>query len=122
MVSTSSTKSTDTDTDTDDDDDSSGYVDYDEKDDDDDSVDDDDRIIEIDSDDDEDEFVPEEYIFPSYFIFVLWGPFVEKEKQLSMFLLGKITIPSNSDLIYYQQYTYLLFINQLIQAMLLRAQ
>jgi hypothetical protein len=33
--------------------------------------------------------VPKEYIFPSFMAFVLWGPFAPKEKQLSLFLLGK---------------------------------
>jgi hypothetical protein len=83
------------------DDDSSGYVDYDEKDDGDDSIDNHDRIIVIDNEEDDNEFVPPDYIFPSYFSFMLWGSFAEKEKQLPMFLLGKNFILYFSDLIFY---------------------
>jgi hypothetical protein len=36
-----------------------------------------------------DEFVPDDYIFNSYFAFCLWGPFATQEKQLTLFLLGK---------------------------------
>jgi hypothetical protein len=98
---TTSSPTDDTDTEDDDnDDDSSGYVNYDEKDDDDDSIDDDDHIIVIDKKEDDDEFVPTDFIFPSYFCFMLWGPFAEKEKQLPMFLLGKNFIFYFSDLIF----------------------
>ena len=47
-------------------------------------------VSEIDSDD-EDE-VPNDYIFPSFMAFVLWGPFAEKENQLTLFLLGKTIV------------------------------
>jgi hypothetical protein len=88
----------DTESDDDDDDnnhDGSGDVDYEEEeeeddDDDDDDGDDDeyndDKVVQKRDVDDEDEFVPDDCIFPSYFCFVLWGPFVEKEKQLTLFL------------------------------------
>ena len=33
--------------------------------------------------------MPKDYIFPSFMAFVLWGPFAPKEKQLTLFLLGK---------------------------------
>jgi hypothetical protein len=94
---TASTNTEETDTEDDEendnDEDYDAKIDYDESDSDDDGEDDSDRIIVIDdNNDNEDEFVPEEYIFPSYFCFVLWGPFAPKEKQLSLFLLGKFVV------------------------------
>ena len=53
---------------------------------------DEDIIIYDDDDDDDDEDddeIPYNWVFNSYMAFVMWGPFVNKEKQLSLFLLGK---------------------------------
>ena len=66
--------------------------DNDDNDDNDDANDDDDDDVDDDEDDDfddEEERVPKEYIFPSFMAYVLWGPFAPKEKQLTLFLLGK---------------------------------
>ena len=42
--------------------------------------------------DDDDDYVPDSYMFNSYFAYCLWGPFAPKEKQLTLFLLGKYYI------------------------------
>ena len=57
-----------------------------------DNDDNDEDIIIYDDDDDDDEDddeIPYNWVFNSYMAFVMWGPFVNKEKQLSLFLLGK---------------------------------
>jgi hypothetical protein len=38
---------------------------------------------------DEDDYVPDNWMFNSYMAYVLWGPFAEDNKKLSLFLLGK---------------------------------
>ena len=64
--------------------DSSDDDNYEKKDKDDSDEDEDDES----SEDDDEDSVPYNYMFPSYIVFVLWGPFVEKNEQLTLFLLG----------------------------------
>ena len=59
------------------------------EDDDDSTEDDEDDDDDEDEDSEEEDVVPNDYIFPSYMAYILWGPFAPKEKQLTLFLLGK---------------------------------
>ena len=46
-----------------------------------------DKVSDEKSSDEEDTEVPQNYIFPSFFVFILWGPFVVVEGRLILFLI-----------------------------------
>jgi hypothetical protein len=51
-------------------------------------------------DEDDEDYVPPDYIFNSYFAYCLWGPFATEEKQLPLFLLGKLyTLKTDGDIL-----------------------
>ena len=56
------------------------------------------EIFDSDDSDKDSDAVPKDYLFPSYFAFIMWGPFAEIEDRLSLFLTdetGKSKVDSS---------------------------
>ena len=65
---------------------------HDENNENDDNDDDDDYNVNDDDSSEEEDFVPDNYIFHSFFVYSMWGPFADENKQLTLFSLASINI------------------------------